>query len=72
MASIVEEGVGGEGAEAALPVTVPVPAWLEDAGRLMNGVGLDSGGLLTGVRNLMVSHHTTYSVHMKSAAVQIK
>ena len=38
----------------ALPLDAPVPTWLEDAGKLMGGQGLDSGGLLSSVRNVMV------------------
>ena len=49
-------GTGGTvsfGSEA-LPLDAPVPSWLEEAGKAMAGLGLDSGGLLSSVRNLMV------------------
>ena len=39
-----------------LPFDAQVPGWLEEAAKQMDGQGLDSGGLLAGVRELMVLH----------------
>ena len=41
-------------ASEALPLDAQVPQWLDEAAKLMNNQGLDSGGLLSSVRNLMV------------------
>ncbi len=44
----------GPAREGPLPLDAPVPAWLEEAAKQMDGQGLDSGGLLAGIRNLMI------------------